>query len=185
MIIIPIFTEQEEGVYSIQLDGENQDILAILKQNWGDPEFVYRFFKKNKNLLKAPRYRHLTVQEASIKTLEDSIVLFNQLEEYAKEGFYKKNENLSDFFEPLHRNETKLPAYQASKTYGVSIPGSWLRLYAIRLDVNCYVITGGGFKLVKTMQEDIHLVKQLDIIKETQNYLEEMGVIYPEDLNTL
>lgn len=185
MKILPIFTEQDEGVYSIQLDEEYQDVLTTLKEAWGNPEFVRNFFKTNKHLLEEPRYREYTVNEASMKTLEDAEILFDQLEDYAKAGFDEDNENLSDFFKPLHKNETNLPPYQASKAYGVSISNSWLRLYAIRLDINCYVITGGGFKLVPAMQNDPYLTKQLKIIKQVQNYLTKMGVIDPEDLNTL
>lgn len=185
MQILPIFTEQDEGVYSIALDGSQQDVLTVLRDDWSNPEFVRNFFKKNKHLLDQPRYSDFTVNEASMKTLEDAIILFEQLENYARSGFESDYENLSDFFKPLHKNETNLPTYQASKTYGISIKDSWLRLYAIRLDVNCYLITGGGFKLVAAMQDDNYLTEQLNIIKETQQYLESMGVIYPEDLNTL
>lgn len=185
MKFLPIFTEQNEGVYSILLDGNTLDALTFLKEKWGDPEFVRNFFKKNKHLLDTPRYSEFSVNEASIKTLEDAIILFDQLETFTKSGFEKDTDNLSDFFKPLHKNETNLPLYQASKTYGISIQDSWLRVYAIRLAVNCYIITGGGFKLVGAMQDDPYLKHQLDIIKQTQNYLESMGVTNPEDLTDL
>lgn len=120
-----------------------------------------------------------------MKTLEDAITLFNELEDYTKSGFKNElDENLTDFFKPLHKNETNLPKYQASKTYGVEIKNSWLRLYAIRIDVNCYIITGGGIKLVKAMQDTPYLAQQLEYIKQTQRFLEQQNISYPEDLHT-
>jgi hypothetical protein len=181
--ILPIFTEQNEGVYAVHHNDELLDALETLQERWSDPEYVYQYFKDNRNLLDNPRYRDFTIQEAAMKTLEDAMELFDQLENYAKTGFENNEQNLSDFFKPLHKNETNLPAYQASKTYGVNINDSWLRLYAIRLDVNCYIITGGGIKMVDAMQDVPYLAQQLEYIKLTQNYLEEQQIIFPEDLN--
>lgn len=33
---------------------------------------------------------------------------------------------------------------------------SWLRLYAIKLEPGCYIITGGAIKLTRTMEERQH-----------------------------
>lgn len=182
MKILPIFTEQNEGIYTVHYKDEEFDALKTLKEDWSNPEYIYQFFKDNRYLLNNPRYRDFTVQEAAMKTLEDASTLFDQLKTYAKTGFEGHEQNLSDFFKPLHKKETNLPAYQASKTYGIQIKDSWLRLYAIRLDVNCYIITGGGIKMVDAMQDVPYLARQLEYIKLTQNYLEEQEVIYPEDL---
>ncbi len=38
---------------------------------------------------------------------------------------------------------------------------SWLRLYAIKLEPGCYVITGGAIKLTRTMEEREHTLKEL------------------------
>lgn len=180
--ILPIFVEQNNGVYAVHRENELLDALENLQENWSNPEYVYDFFKNNRHLLNQPRYRDYTVQEAAIKTLEDAKELFDQLEAYAKSGFENDDENLSDFFTPLHKNETNLPPYQASKAYGIQIKDSWLRLYAIRLDVNCYIITGGGFKMVNAMQDVPYLAQELDYLKQTQLYLEENQILFPEDL---
>ncbi len=182
MKILPIFVEQSDGLYAVHRDNEHLDSLEVVKENWSNPEFVYKFFKINRYLLDQPRYRDFTVQEAAMKTLEDATELFDQLETYAQSGFESNEQNLSDFFKPLHKNETNLPPYQASKAYGVQIKDSWLRLYAIRLDVNCYIITGGGIKLVDAMQDVPYLEQELQYLRRTQRYLEENEVIYPEDL---
>ena len=39
---------------------------------------------------------------------------------------------------------------------------SWLRIYAIRIEPNVYIVTGGAIKLTATMQEREHTQKELD-----------------------
>ena len=39
---------------------------------------------------------------------------------------------------------------------------SWLRIYAIKLEPGCYIITGGAIKLTRTMQEREHTLNELN-----------------------
>ena len=48
---------------------------------------------------------------------------------------------------------------------------SWLRIYAIKLEPGCYIITGGAIKLTRTMQEREHTLKELDKMEQVRNYL--------------
>lgn len=48
---------------------------------------------------------------------------------------------------------------------------SWLRIYAIRVDVNLFVISGGAIKLTPTMNETDHLILELDKLEITKQYL--------------
>ena len=45
---------------------------------------------------------------------------------------------------------------EKAKGKRTSAHASWLRLYAIKLDPNIYLITGGAMKLTPTMQERTH-----------------------------
>jgi hypothetical protein len=48
---------------------------------------------------------------------------------------------------------------------------TWLRLYAIRIDINLFVVCGGAIKLRKTMNDYLKIeLEKLDI---TQKYLRE------------
>lgn len=58
----------------------------------------------------------------------------------------------------------------------------WLRLYAIRLGENCYIITGGAIKLTHHMRRD-HLQAELKKLKLVQTFLQNNDINYPEDLN--
>jgi len=71
--------------------------------------------------------------------------------------------------------------YQPVKAYGVTRP-SLIRLYAIRICDNCYLIVGGGVKLRKTVQESPGLELVITRMKMVLAWLKERGVIEPEDL---
>jgi hypothetical protein len=53
---------------------------------------------------------------------------------------------------------------------------SWLRIYAIRVDVDLYIVTGGAIKLTATMREREHTQKELQKIDRCRNYLREQGI---------
>ena len=54
---------------------------------------------------------------------------------------------------------------------------SWLRLYAIKLEKGCYIITGGAIKLTKTMQKRAHTLSELRKMEQVRNVLLEHGTI--------
>lgn len=53
---------------------------------------------------------------------------------------------------------------------------SWLRIYAIRLEKDVFVVTGGAIKLTRTMQERPHTQEQLDKLNRCRQYLKNNGV---------
>ena len=54
---------------------------------------------------------------------------------------------------------------------------SWLRIYAIKLEPGCYIITGGAIKLTRTMQERTHTLEELNKMEAVRNFLIEGRVI--------
>jgi hypothetical protein len=59
----------------------------------------------------------------------------------------------------------------------------WLRLYAIRLAKNCYLMTGEAIKLTQDMKRD-HLEEELKKLEHAKHFLRDNGIDFPEDLNT-
>lgn len=82
--------------------------------------------------------------------------------------------DLQVLFKPLSNNEYKLRPYQKLKVYG-TIRKSWLRVYAVRITSDLFVITGGAIKLTRTMEERDHTKDQLRRISKARNYLKEQG----------
>ena len=48
---------------------------------------------------------------------------------------------------------------------------SWLRIYTIKLEPGCYIITGGAIKLTRTMQEREHTLAELNKMELVRNFL--------------
>lgn len=53
---------------------------------------------------------------------------------------------------------------------------SWLRIYAIRIEPNVYIVTGGAIKLTATMQEREHTKRELDKLNTCRDFLKQNGV---------
>lgn len=57
---------------------------------------------------------------------------------------------------------------------------TWLRIYAIKLEPGCYIITGGAIKLTRTMQERAHTLAELNKMEQVRNFLLDGGAIDTE-----
>ena len=68
------------------------------------------------------------------------------------------------------------------KGYGV-MDSTFLRLYAIRLDKNCYLLVYGGIKLNKTIQDSPilrdNVFQKMDMVR---SYLVEEGILDIDDI---
>ncbi|MFA6770318.1 MAG: hypothetical protein WCR71_04010 [Bacteroidales bacterium] len=53
---------------------------------------------------------------------------------------------------------------------------SWLRLYAIQISKECYIITGGAIKLTKAMQDRPHTKKELSKVNKCLDFLRVEGI---------
>ena len=67
------------------------------------------------------------------------------------------------------------------KAYGTKDP-SLLRLYAIKMSSNCYLITGGGIKYCKAMQESPELMAEIEKLKCVLSFLKHLGIEDGEDI---
>lgn len=57
---------------------------------------------------------------------------------------------------------------------------SWLRIYAIKLEPGCYIITGGAIKLTRTMQEREHTLAELNKMEVVRSFLLSGGAVDAE-----
>lgn len=163
MKIVRIIPEIDT-LLSVHNENKADNEFELLFQKWSDVQYLRNFFKENKSDLGI-----VTVNEAIKKTLNDSETLEDLLIDVA-EG----KEKLQTLFKPLSNNEYKLKPYQESKVYG-TVWKSWLRVYAIRIDSDLYVVTGGAIKLTRYMEERKHTKDQLTRITRARDYLKERG----------
>ncbi|MDA3779519.1 MAG: hypothetical protein PF487_04735 [Bacteroidales bacterium] len=164
-------------------DYEHRDEFNRLFNNWQNPEYLDSFFNKYSCDLQKEFYEFISIEDAIYKTIEDAYGFQQEILLLAEKGKKDLSKSLQTLFKPLNNREKELypiPDYQKSKAYGSQ--KSWLRLYAIRIDKNVFIVTGGAIKLTKTMNEKDYLIKELGKLEKVKQFLITEGIIDDEGI---
>lgn len=172
--------DSEEGLWSIQLDGETQSEFEKFFDLVNDVEWLHGFFDRNKTDLHDGFFGDITIGMAVSRTLIEAEEMEDVLYDLSERGFKSNNGSLQHLFKPLNNFEYAIASHQKSKA---RIKKGWLRLYAIRLAPNCYLVTGGAIKLTLEMKRN-HLRNELRKLDQAKQFLRSNGIDFPEDLNS-
>lgn len=189
MELVPIFvgeSHQDSGLWAVRYS-EDPDEFERLFDLWHDTEYLETFFRNNIHDLPrdfASSHEDI-IHEAVESTMDEADELEDALLTFVKGGFAQNGQNLQQIFQPLDNRVYELRTLQKSKA---SVKSRWrpspkLRIYAIRLAPNLYIITGGAIKLTHTMNERPHLVEELQKIEQVRQWLQQKGISEPEDIN--
>lgn len=162
-----IFEVVPGSLFSVRFAGESKHELRKVFELWNDWAYLESFFDEHYADLLA-FWENTSVEEAVTATIDEAHKLEKALLRVAHLGRDGGFENLSTLFKPLQRYTCGLEKLERSKARGFRMH-SWLRIYAIRLSVNHFVITGGAIKLTRTMNERAHLeeeLRKLDAVRE-------------------
>lgn len=186
MKIVPIFAkEKKQGLFSIQLSGETEDELTKCLEHWLDPIYLHGFFTTHQDDLNSGYYgKKISIQQAISFTRDEAYHLFEKLNELAISGIESNDKSLSLAFQPLRNGDYSQKELQQEKAK-TTFQKRWLRIYAIRIASNTFIVTGGAIKLVKTMDERPHLQKELQKLNDVRNYLYEEGILDKDDFEML
>ena len=167
----------KDSLYSVRYQSYNIDEYTTAFENWTDIEFLENFFEQNKNDLNF--FGNISVEEAVMYTINEAEKFDDYLRRKAIKGKDSLSEALQTIFKPLYKREAELfppPQLQKSKAYGQRRP-SWLRLYAIRIEPNVFVVTGSAIKLVAEMHQRDYLKLELEKLEAVRQYLIDEQVI--------
>jgi hypothetical protein len=168
MKIIPTFVP---CLYTFKYDQHQTDEFERVFDEWAEPMFLYNFFEQNEKDIDMP------IEEAINKVAKEAKFLRKKLIELAG----KTPNQLNQLFKNLYNHETNTQELSRQKA-----PSRWLRLYAIRIDENIFVITGGTIKLDRgviaqnnlyRLQDRPHTNDELNKINRCKDYLTDEGVI--------
>jgi hypothetical protein len=158
-------------LWAVKHPEHDEDELTALFTKWNNAEYLLEFFTKNIQDLQ--EYFHIErISDAVSDTFDDADVL----EELILEFPY--TEHLDELFRPLDVSDTRTGelSREKARNWDRERHASWLRIYAIRLEPNVYVVTGGTIKLTRTMQQREHTQIELDKLNQCKAFLKDNGV---------
>ncbi|MBR1543795.1 MAG: hypothetical protein IJ626_02745 [Muribaculaceae bacterium] len=163
--------EGKDHLWAVRDMAKPKNELALLFDTWNDMEYLMQFFIDNFRDLKE-MFHIERISDAIEDTLDDA----EQLERLILDIPF--TDNLDELFKPLGTMDMSVRELTREKARNWDRIGhaSWLRVYAIRLEENVFVITGGAIKLTRTMQERQHTQEQLDKLNHCRQYLISNGV---------
>ena len=162
MKIIDIFAN--EKLFTFHYEGEDDHELDRLLNSWTELEYLHKFLKANAKDIpnnKSPNQIFNEIQD-NADEIEDLLIEIAESNE----------RQFEEFFKALDNNEYKV--LELSRQKGRK---NYLRIYALRIDKNCFVITGGAIKFTHLMQDRKHTQQELNKIEMCRNYLKENGII--------
>lgn len=157
MKIVDIFAYT---LFAFRYQGEVDNEYDRLMDNWTDVSFLRSYAKKNK-------------VENINQFVKDRLKDAEQIQDLLEEITSNK-EPLEYYFRTLFDNESgaKILSLQKGK-----IEKNGIRLYAIKIDENCFVITGGAIKMSQTMQDHPDSNEELKKIHRAKSFLQENTIV--------
>lgn len=178
MKIVRIFASSDNvGLYAFKFthkelqrfnEASDEDVTELheierIFSRWTDVLYLRSFFKEYaEDLL----YFGISIEAAILQTIEEAFRLEKILLEV-----HPSHPNLENLFRNLDDRKVAPQILEKQKAKRI-----WLRLYALRIDSDQYVITGGAIKLTKEMKDRDNTRTQLLKLELCRQYLVEEGV---------
>jgi hypothetical protein len=160
MKIVRIFADQLFAFhYSDETDNELYRLLSL----WNDPSYLYQFIKQNKSDLP----QNILISELMDLLIDNA----NDIDDVLNEISTNPHRVLEEFFQPLNNQEYHI--VELSKQKGRK---NYLRIYAIKIDNNCFVITGGAIKFHHLNKDRPHTRNEMIKLDKCRNYLKDNNV---------
>lgn len=184
MEIVEIY---KDWLYSISFDEEDLNEYQRVFREWHDLDYLVNFFSENKDSVNTDFWKNAGLDpDSPDKSAERVIDEADSLETYISQLVANCSNGIKpDFDEYFHFLGGKykcLWSLEPVKSYGTDSP-SLLRLYAIKIDANCYLIVYGGIKLGETIQNSPVLKdKVFNKIDSVLSFLKANGITDSEDI---
>lgn len=159
-------------LWATRYDGMQDNILFDTFHNWLDIDWLGNFFAEHAaDLWKY--FNIIDLNKAIFDTFSDAVRLQSIILDLSPDA------DLDALFKPLNNSRTAemLLGKEKAKGFRKADHPSWLRLYAIKLEPQAYLITGGAIKLTHTMNERQHTLNELQKLEQVRIFLIENGVV--------
>lgn len=166
-----------DHLWAVRFPEKEADELTLLFRRWGDMNYLMDFFLDNLDDLQ--EYFHVPwVREAIQDTFSDADTMEKMIL-----GF-PFTENLDSVFLPLSQTDDRAVELtrEKARNWNRERHASWLRVYAIRIERNVFVVTGGAIKLTPTMQDRPHTLEELKKMDRCREFLKANGIFDQDSL---
>lgn len=184
MDIVQIYPDH---LFSVRNEGEKSSEYEKILERLSDKDTVLGFFRENVNYLKNDflgKYG-LTPEAAAASVIDDVYELDKYIGILCENTERDNHPDLDDYFKFLDGQYAYELAYIPMKGYGIYSP-TFIRIYALRIQPNVYVIVYGGLKLAKKIKDSPvlkdNVMKQ---ITAARDFLQSIGVSDEDDLRTM
>lgn len=164
MKIVRIF---EDRLFSLVDESEGSDELSRLLNLWSNVAFLYEYARSN--------------GVADVRSFTRGVLLhLEQIQDWI-ERIRTKQEPMDYFFQPLSLIEHNrvLGLRKGKMTHNP------LRIYGIKVDEDCFLITGGAIKMSQTMQGHPDTMNELLKMTRVRDFMIQEGVFDASSLNDL
>lgn len=161
MKIVDIFANRK--LHAFHYDGQDENELDRLLSLWNDTEYLYEFVKTHQNDVP----KDVPIYKLINQITDDANIIDDTLLEIAQDD----GRDLDEFFRPLYNQEYRVVELSLQKGRV-----RYLRLYALRIDRDIFVITGGAIKFTHLINDRPHTLHEFNKLKQCQAYLKEQGV---------
>lgn len=138
-------------LWAVRDETKEADELTLLFREWSNANYLLDFFLANIDDLQG--FFHVEkISDAVKDTMEDARVLERLILDFPY------TEQLDGLFHSLSLSDNRIHELtrEKARNWDRERHASWLRIYAIRVEPNVYIVTGGAIKLTATMQDREH-----------------------------
>ena len=166
-----------DHLWAVKYPENDADELTLLFRRWNNINYLLDFFLSNMEDLKA-FFKINRIREAIRDSLEDAEVLQKLILEFPY------TENLDGLFHPLSLSDNRVTELSREKARNWERENhtSWLRVYAIRVEKDVFIITGGAIKLTHYMKDREHTQLELEKLNKCRDFLKANGVFDQDSL---
>jgi hypothetical protein len=177
----------KDWLYSISFDEKDLNEYHRVFREWHDLDYLVAFFSKNKDYVNTDFWKKAGLNPDNPEQSAERVIQeADDLETYISDLVANCNNGVKpdfdEYFRFLGGKYKCLWSLEPVKSYGTISP-SLLRLYAIKLDANCYLIVYGGIKLGDKIQNSPILKdKVFNKIDLVLSFLKTNGIADSEDV---
>lgn len=158
----------ESRLYAFRYKESTENEYRRLINLWNDASYLFDFYAKNLKYFEPPFFRYGFNEEDFMDAIENDLeILEPSLEEIEND----ESNTLDNYFIDLNTSKPNPVILSLQKKRF-----KHLRFYAIRIDANVFVITGGAIKITENMQQHPDTKKELTKLNYARQWLAHEGV---------